>query len=253
MTSDPINQKNHRGGFASSLRNKGELMCEARCLTIMRHKRVTHHSRQFIVLYVVNWHKRLSLCLTGELSLTLKMRRKLVLCLTVAFNLPHKWLKIPLANSTPHQALRHETLKKSHLYNTGESSLMHASQGVIIPKCMSQNDFYIFFFSKQGYFAPFFLSAAACGGGLVVSIWWCNAVTVLLQSSRKASATAFRPTPASNKDTYTTQQRCGHRSLSGLTERRQAEAKGGELKCHVLLMKYRTVLCAGSGVGPKLI
>lgn len=70
-----------------------------------------------------------------------------------------------------------------------ESLLMHVSQGVIIPKSMSQSDFYIF--QNRGIFL-FFLSAAACSRGLVVSVWWCNAVTVLLQSSRKASATVFR-------------------------------------------------------------
>lgn len=128
-----------------------------------------------------------------------------------------------------------------------ESLLMHVSHCVIIPKSMSQSDFYIF--QKRGIFLFFFLSAAACSRGLVVSVWWCNVVTVLLQSSRKASATAFRPTLASNKDTYTAQLRC----LSGLTERRRAEAKGGERKCHVLVMKYRTVLNAGSGFSPKLI
>lgn len=91
--------------------------------------------------------------------------------------------------------------------------------------------------------------AAACSQGLVASVWWCNAVTVLLQSSRKASATAFRTTPASNKDTYTALQQCGHCCLSGLTERRRAEAKGGERKCHVLVMKYK----ASSGFSPKPI
>lgn len=128
-----------------------------------------------------------------------------------------------------------------------ESLLMCVWRCVITPKSMSQSDFYIFL--KTGIFSLFLLSAAACSRGLVVSVWWCNTVTVLLQSSRKASATAFGPTLASNKDTYTDQ----HHSLSGLTERRRAEAKGGERKCHVLVMKYRTILKAGSGFSPKLI
>lgn len=125
-------------------------------------------------------------------------------------------------------------------------------QRSIIPQKHESKWFYIF--QKEGYFSLsfffFFLSAAAaCSQGLVASVWWCNAVTVLLQSSRKASATAFRTTPASNKDTYTARRWSGHHRLSGLTERRQAEAKGGERKCHVLVMKYRTV----AGLRPKPI
>lgn len=155
----------------------------------------------------------------------------------------------PCKFNTPSSIYRPETLKKSRLYDTGMVfwCVPHTEQ------LYSQAWVKVIFFSKDGYFSVFFQSAAACSQGLVASVWWCNAVTVLLQSSRKASATAFRPTLASDKDTYTAQQRSGHRSLSGLTERRRAEAKGGERKCHVLVMKYRTVLKTGSGFSPKLI
>lgn len=170
------------------------------------------------------------------------------LCLicSASFNLPHKCLKTPLANSsTPIQASRHESL-----ICTTRGKLCGCSTQ-LYPKSMSQTDFT--FFKRRGIFlSPFFFllsAAAACSQGLVASVWWCNAVTVLLQSSRKASATAFRTTPASNKDTYTARRQSGHRRLSGLTERRRAEAKGGERKCHVLVMKYRTAV----GSGPKPI
>lgn len=47
-------------------------------------------------------------------------------------------------------------------------------------------------FSKEGYFCVVvFPSAAACSQRLAVSVWWCNSVTVLLQSSRNGQRHRF--------------------------------------------------------------
>lgn len=139
------------------------------------------------------------------------------------------------------------------------SRLICTAQGNFADACLAVHNYnqkheskWLYIFQKRGIFLFFFflLSQAACSQGLVVSVWWCNAVTVLLQSSRKASATVFRPTLTSYKDTYTTQrQQYGHHCLSGPL--RGDELKGGERKCHVLVMKYRTVLDAGAGTDPK--
>lgn len=119
------------------------------------------------------------------------------------FRLPHKCLKkIPVCKFNTHSSLKTWNLTEASSVQHRESLLMHVLRGVIIHKSMSQSEFYIF--QKRGYFSPFLLSAAACSQRLVVSVWWCNGLTVLLQSSRKASATAFRSTAASDKDTYTT-------------------------------------------------
>lgn len=175
--------------------------------------------------------------------MTFKLSRKgfflrLLTCRTSA-------LKSPLQFQHPIKPQRHESLYKPQLYSIGYDACLAVCNYI-------QKQVIFTFFKRRALFSLslfFFLSAAARSQGLVVSVWWCNAVTVLLQSSRKASATAFRPALASNKDTYTAQHRC----LSGFTERRRAEAKGGERKCQVLLMKYRTVPNVGAGSSPKQI
>lgn len=140
----------------------------------------------------------------SELNRTFKLSRKFVV-----FNLfrpPHKCLKkiknSPFANLTPIQALRHETSQKPLLYSTGKVCWCMCCGVLLYLKTWLK---VIFFFGwGWGGVISFFLSAAACSRRLVVSVWWCNGVTVLLQWSRKASATAFRPTLASDKDTHTT-------------------------------------------------
>lgn len=114
------------------------------------------------------------------------------LCLTwpVSFKLPLSW-KSPLANSAPHQASSHESLNQSQLCRTRH----YACLGVLLhPKGWFKVifTFFFFFFKERGTFPLlFFLSAAACSRGLAVSVWWCNAATVLLQPSRKSQCHSF--------------------------------------------------------------
>lgn len=185
------------------------------------------------------------------------MSRQIVLCLifSIAFKILHK-----TSVRKPSMQILLPIEKKLTTWNPQadssvqhrETLLMYVSRCIITTKSMSWNDCTSF---KNGVFFSFFfpplLSQAAYSQGLVVSVWWCNAVTVLLHSSRKASATVFRATLTSYKDTYTTRrQQCGHRYLSGPL--RGDQLKGGERKCHVLVMKYRTVLNASAGTDPKL-
>lgn len=121
------------------------------------------------------------------------------------------------------------------------SRLICTAQGNFADACLAVHNYnqkheskWLYIFQKRGIFLFFFflLSKAACSQGLVVSVWWCNAVTVLLQSSRKASATVFRPTLTSYKDTYTTQwQQRGHRCLSGPLRGDELEGWGEEMSC----------------------
>lgn len=125
------------------------------------------------------------------------------------------------------------------------------SRCIITSKRVIQSDFYFFFFFlREGYFSSpfFFLSAAACSRGLAVSVWWCNAATVLLQPSRKKPVPQLLGPhwPQTKTPTQTL-----HRCLLGFTKRRWVEAKGGERKCQVLLMKYRSV--PGGGPDPRQI
>lgn len=135
----------------------------------------------------------------------------------------------PFANETTREASTHETPQESHLYNTGESLLMNVLQAVITP-WKHESKVFLHIFQKPRVFLLFpFLSAAAYSPGLVVSVWWCNRVSVLLQQSRKVSATVLSKTQTSLK---TKAQPSNHVDAPRLyVEMRWSQGRGAEMSC----------------------
>lgn len=139
------------------------------------------------------------------------------------------WKFPPFANETTREASTHETPQESHLYNTGESLLMNVLQAVITP-WKHESKVFLHIFQKPRVFLLFpFLSAAAYSPGLVVSVWWCNRVSVLLQQSRKVSATVLSKTQTSLK---TKAQPSNHVDAPQLyVEMRWSQGRGAEMSC----------------------
>lgn len=161
---------------------------------------------------------RLLMCLAFWLNVTFKLSRKFILCLICS----------PATELSENPPCKFNTLSSTETWNPKEVSsvqhkesfLMQVSHSVIT---LHESKW----FFKRWVFFSYFLSAAACSRGLVVSVWWCNTVTVLLQSSRKGSATAFKPTLPSDKDTYTAQQQSRH----CWEQTSWSQGRGAEMSC----------------------